>query len=327
MSDDVKAAVGTAGAVTGAAATVGAATGASAAAAAAIGGAVGFSVPIPGLNLVIAAVAAAIAAITAATIGQLRDKFHPDALTAAAFLLLFRFCPGLVYAGIDTVTTETGNAAAHACRVVRYFRVISGIVPKGVAGNNGIFYNPNETCYRANNLPTDDCQTNQYIESPTPDPDDILTDVNAVQRIGDLVRRQHWPTDPAIPPLLATKAQAARALRILRAPAFAKSGVLAWEPFQNARLMQGLRIAVGRVRALAGERGPDEKLAALLGGPVDPPADAKLAGPGAEPPSGSFFTVGRVLMGAVVLAGGLAGWSLWGAYRSLYQSPPRKKNP
>lgn len=252
------------------------------AASAGIGAAIGMSVPIPGLDVAIAAIAAAIAAISAFLSGLTSCTFHPDALTAASWLLLFRFCPGLIYSGIDTVTTEKG--AHQAARLVRYFRLVAGMVKKGHLGNNGLLYNPTNSGYKK--LPTDHLQTNPYIESGT-DPEDHLTNEKIDQGILNLVLKyNHRVTAPEIPSLIHTPDQAKKALKLLRDPKFAKSGIVNWSELSEANgVKKGLRTVVARVRWLAGERGPDAHLAHLLGGDVTAhPGPAQHGGHAAHHP-------------------------------------------
>ena len=97
--------------------------------------------------------------------GARRDTYHPSALQAAICLLLCHLAPGMIYAGFDTITTETKNAAVYACRLARYWRLLAGLVKF-----TGPLYNPRNDGYRSNNLPTDTLQKQPYIESTTPDP-------------------------------------------------------------------------------------------------------------------------------------------------------------
>ena len=269
IGDDALKGYGTAAAVAGTtvAVTAVAAPAAAAAAALAISTAIGTAIPIPLLGTAIGAIVGAFTAMGIAIKGALLDSFHPDAPVSAGWLLLFQIAPGLVYGNVDTINTETGDAAAHAARLVRYFRLVGGIVPN----SNGVLYNPNETCFRTNNLPTDDCQTNPYLEASVPDPGEPLTDINVTQRVGDLVRANgHRPANPAIPSMLTTPAQAQAALGLLRNPNLAASGVFQWSVLNLPGTMADLRASVAKIRLLAGEQGPDPYLENLLGGSVTP---------------------------------------------------------
>ena len=240
----------------------------------AIGAAIGMSVPIPGLDVAIAAIAAAIAAISSFLAGATKCTFHPDAAVAASWLLLFRFCPGLIYSGVDTVTTESGPQKA--ARLVRYFRLIAGMVKPHHLGNNGLLYNPRNDGYKA--LPTDHNKTNPYIESAI-DPEDHLTNPAIDEGIRKLVLKYwhlgHKCAAPEIPSLIHTPAQAKKALHVLRDPKFEKSGVLGWSQLTDAQTRAGLRIVVARVLWLAGERHHDAHLSKLLGGNITPSPHTK----------------------------------------------------
>jgi hypothetical protein len=308
--DDAKRAAATAAGIATTATTAAAATGASAAMAAGIGAAIGMAVPIPVLNVAIAAVAAAVAAISAALADGLKCKFHPDALLAASWLLLFRFCPGLIYANIDRVTIKSGTPARRAARLVRYLRVVAGLVPLGHLGNNGVLYNPNSDGWKK--LPTDKPKKNPYIESGD-DPEDPLTNEAACAKIDALVTK-YGVTSKEIPSLIATQDQAASALAVLRDPKFKNSGVLAWSMLKDPNALAGLRAAVARIRQLAGESGTDDALSNLLGGDVTPSvsttcADTKLAGVPqgqTETSRGAIIALGVTVAAAILGSLGLA---------------------
>jgi len=254
------------GIATVAGASGGAQVGKEAAQGAAIGAAVGTvleAVPVAGP--ILHAIAIAAGAIGGAISGALRDTYHLSALQAGICALLCRVAPGMIYAGFDTINTETKNAAAYACRLVRYWRLLAGLVP-----NAGPLYNPRNDGYRAHNLPTDTLQKNAYIESATPDPQEALTDVRVTRHLRELVVHYgHQPAAPEIPPLVRTQADAQAILPSLRAH-LAQSGVLGWDPIKTN--LRGLRIAVGKVMTIAGETKPDPVLSNLLGGVVRPQA-------------------------------------------------------
>jgi serpin B len=242
----------------------GAQVGKEAARGAAIGAAVGTvleAVPVAGP--ILHAIAIAAGAIGGAISGALRDKYHPSPLQAGICLLLCRIAPGMIYAGFDTITTETKNAAAYACRLVRYWRLLAGLVKF-----TGPLYNPRSNGYRA--LPTDRLTKQPYIESRTPDPQEALTDIRLTGHLRDLVvRLGHQPAAPEILPLVRTQADAQAILAALQAH-LAQSGVLGWGPIKTN--LRGLRIAVGKVMTIAGETKSDPILSSLLGGEVRPQA-------------------------------------------------------
>jgi hypothetical protein len=247
-----------AGSVAGA---VGGEAGASVAAAAAsavgISTAIGSAIPIPLLGSAIGAIVGAFTALGLWLKGATKDSFHPGAEAALNWLLLFQIAPGLIYGNVDEINTDVTNPPDKAARLVRYFRLISGIVPNR---HNAPLYNPRDTSSKSN----------PYIESKTPDPGEPLTDTNVTARIGGLVQKYGGhPADPRIPSMLHTPVQAQHALRLLRGKQFARSGVTSWS-ILNPQTMADLRASVAKVRSLAGERGPDAYLARLLGGDVTP---------------------------------------------------------
>ena len=315
MSDIDQAAkgAGTAAAVTGTVVgiTAAVAPAATAAAAVAIGAAIGTAIPIPLLGTAIGVIVGAFTALGIMLKQGLRDTFHPDAAVALAWLLLMQISPGFAFADVDTVTSHTGdkNHPAHywAARVVRYLKLVAGIVPNPT----GILYNPTADGYRANNLPTDTLQKNSYLEGQVPDASDPLTDSTFLAKVEAELNSGKRRLASA-PSLLRTPAEAKAALGLLRGQQFAASGVLGWEAFDPSKhpdVMPDLRQRVKELRALAGESGPDAKLAALLGGDVTPSApakDPKVAGVG----SGLGFGLGLVpgiLLGGALLAGLVAG--------------------
>ena len=242
----------------------GAQVGKEAATGAAIGAAVGSVLEVvPVAGPILHAIAIAAGAIGGAISGALRDKYHPSALQAALSLLLCRIAPGMIYAGFDRINTETRNAAAYACRLVRYWRLLAGLVKF-----TGPLYNPRSDGYRA--LLTDRPKKQPYIESGTPDPQEALTDVRVTRHVRDLVVHfGHQPAAPEILPLIRTQADAQAILAALRAY-LGQSGVLGWDPIKTN--LPGLRIAVGKVMTIAGETEPDPILSNLLGGVVWPQA-------------------------------------------------------
>jgi hypothetical protein len=216
---------------------------------AAIGGTVGTAleaVPVAGPFL--HAIAAAVGAIGGAIGGALKDTFHPTALQAAAWLVLFHIDPGFVFSGVDTITTQTGDrrhpAEEHAARLVRYFLLVSGFVH-----NHGELYNPNDIR-----------NDNPYMARV--DPRFPLTNPRHLRTIKHRLEAR-LPVRSEV----STPAQARMMLALLR-KALGPSGIMGWSEAQAH--LGVLRDAVKRVRALAGEVGPDHALARLLGGDVTP---------------------------------------------------------
>ncbi len=227
---------------------------------AAVGAAVGAVLEaVPVVGPVLHAVAIAAGAIGGAISGALRDTFHPTPLQAALALVLFHIAPGMLFSGIDKVDAGMSRAEWLAARLVRYFRLVAGIVKNGAP-----LYNPRDTGSRSN----------PYMESASRDPQEPLTDVRLTAHIKSLViHHGNRPASPAIPPMVRTPADARGLLQALRGR-LRESGLLDWQTVRAN--LPGLRVAVARVRALAGETGPDPVLAAMLGGDVTPlPAPAR----------------------------------------------------
>lgn len=299
------------------AATVGAvaAPAAAAATAFALSTAIGTAIPIPLLGTAIGAVVGAFVAAGIALKAGLKDTFHPDARLARAWLLIFQIAPGMLYAGVDTITTEgahrqsnlihprTGNAQVYAARLVRYFRLVAGII----ANASGKLYNSNDTGEHGSNA-------NPYIESGTPDPGESLTDVKVTKAILDLVNQNGGdPTTPKIVPHIRSKAEAQAALNLLRSKDFADSGIANTDPFKKNE--KGLWRNVQLIRKLAGENPntPDPVLDSMFH--VDPRMGSAEGG-------SSVF--GYVVLVGTGIAGTAAAWSLWKAYQSLPSEKKRK---
>jgi hypothetical protein len=104
-----------------------------------IGAAIGSAIPIPGLGSLIGAVVGAIAAGFHALADALKSRFHPYPVDASAALLVLAHIdpPGFFKAAPDAASD-----AHDFVRIIRYFRVRSGIVPKGYLGNTGELYDP-----------------------------------------------------------------------------------------------------------------------------------------------------------------------------------------
>ena len=161
-------AASTAGAVFTAVGATAVGAAAEAAAAVGIGAAIGTAIPVPLLGT---AIGAAIGAITAAGIAisdALKDDFQPTPQQAAALLVLMRLEPALLFTGIDNATTPDKAAV-----LARYLRVVSGEVPTGALGNNGVW--DRHSC------------SNPYICKA--DPSEPLTDPAFLQPIYDAVRK------------------------------------------------------------------------------------------------------------------------------------------
>jgi hypothetical protein len=271
---------------------------ATAAAAFGISTAIGTAIPIPLLGTAIGAVVGAFTALGVALASIGRDSFKPNALQAAGWLLLFQICPGLLFAGIDTITTDKDRATERASRLVRYLRLVSGIVPMQQGWE---LYNPNDF----------GSKSNPYMESKHPDPGDPLTDHRIVKMVFDMVHAAGGDvTSPKIPPMFWNKAHgqvgAQATLAVMRQHGDALGAVLGGD--QIKAHLPGIRAAIGHIRSLAGEQGHDPVLARLLGGPVDPtpptwdaynllshallalyPSDPKLHGPGHGHGGGHHF--------------------------------------
>ncbi len=217
----------------------------------AVGGTVGAALEVvpPPFGQLLHAAAAFFGAIGGAIAGAFRDTFHPNALQATAWLVIFQIAPGMLFSGVDTITTKSGNrdhpAEDLAARLVRYFLLISGIV-KNVQGD---LYNPTDT--RCDNPVM--CTVDRKYP---------LTDPKETARIKALVERHI-----GAPPEVHSRTEARAAMAILR-KVLAPSGLMDWSQMKANPVY--LRHAVRTVRYMAGESGPDAALAALLGGDVTP---------------------------------------------------------
>ena len=110
-------------------------------------------------------VVGAFAALGTAIANGFRDTFHPSAEWAAGWLLIFESAPGVLFGGVDVINRDTNDAPNDACRLVRMFRLVSGIVP-----DSGPLHNP-----RNPKSPGDD-EFNHYMDASTPDAHEPLTD-------------------------------------------------------------------------------------------------------------------------------------------------------
>ena len=171
-----------------------------------------------------------------------RDTFHPDAMTAAGWLAIFSLLPGMLYSGVNTV--DVGKGEERAARLVRYFLLVSGTVPK-----SGELYNPNS-----------DRTDNPYMEKV--DPRFPQTNPKHNRQI-KLVTAAGRPTPPEV-----TTPLAAQGLLALLRKVLGPSGVMQWD--QAKAHMPMLRRNLKHVRALAGETGRDPNLETLFGGDVSP---------------------------------------------------------
>lgn len=193
---------------------------------------------------------AVIGAVAAVSYWAGKDKFHPSPLQAMQFLALFEADPGLLFAGINRLTVNSGNRAHPpeelAARLVRYLLQVSGIVPL-----QGPLYNPvsNYSC------------KNPYMCRA--DPRFPLTDPRVLRGVLEQVRRHR-----ATPPAVTTPAQAAAVLRVLRTNLVTNGSVLGWSEIKNN--LPDLRREVAYLRRIAGEAGPDAVLGRLLGGNLAP---------------------------------------------------------
>jgi hypothetical protein len=251
------------------AATAATAAGSAAAAGTAIGvgGAIGNIIPIPGVGAAIGALIGAFVALGEALSSGLKDTFHPDASVAAAWLLAFQIAPGLVFAGVDTITPSSANAAALACRLVRYFRLIANVVPNHAPGQAAPaqqwpLYNPTDL----------GSKSNPYIESATPDKHEPMTNIVTTTGVLQEVAANHGRVAaPAIRSMLKSPKDAQAALMLLRSKRF-NAGIFEWAAFNGATLAD-FRASVSKVRAMAGEKvAHDARLEQILGGPVRPDA-------------------------------------------------------
>lgn len=267
----------------------------------AIAAAAGACSVVPGIGTGICAAGAAIASALVAfgtwIAGLGRDTFHPDKATAEALLMLFRIHPAAAF------LTDVDRAAdpQAAAKLARYFRVVSGEVPAGQRGNNGILHNPY--------LDPGDYQ-NPY--QGRTDPAEPLTSIAYYS--GVFNNYQKWvasgggslhPTKgrgnlAALPRFVPTPHRRPEEARMIldairRWPAPFIKVLQAWGQFGG--IADQMQEQVREMRRLAGEDGPDPggKLQAVFGGdltvhaphrpPFHPPAPPMPpAGPPGAPP-------------------------------------------
>ena len=220
---------------------------AAAAAAFAISTAIGTAIPIPVIGTAIGVV---VGAFTAAGIGiaaLARDKFKPSPLQAMAYLEFFHLDPALLFLGVDNA-----NTPEKAARLVRYLRLVAGIVP-----NHGPLYNP----------VSDRSCKNPYLCRV--DPDEPLTDPKVLAHIYAHARRG-WAKGARskdfasyVLPSVRTPTQAKALLAILREHTKTFAGLEQWSASKHND--GPVCDEVRALRRLAGESGPDPVLSALFG--------------------------------------------------------------
>ena len=292
-------------------------------AAAGIAGAIGSAIPIPGIGAAIAA----LAALTAAIVGALKDTFHPNAGVAEAWLWLFRAMPELTMMNVDNANDPIAGA-----NLVRYFRIVSGEIPKGVKGNNGNLNNPNISTSCDNPY---QCNV---------DKDEPLTDPAVLKKIRDAYLAwiptmgpganpgtifDNWkPLNPQqeaamrtlpkkIPSPYYTKKKAKAILHVFRHVPKAFHAISGWSEFSANRPQ--LREHVRYLRDLAGESGEDKTLNDIFGGDVTPHKEhhgkshdhkiGEVSSVDPCPPKPSRLA--WFGLGALTFAGSLVGLAVW----------------
>jgi len=223
-----------------------------------IGAAIGNAIPIPGIGALIGLVVGAIIAGFNALPNALKSKFHPYPEDASAAVLVFAHLNPHAFfsAGIDAA-----NNSHDFVKLIRYFRIRAGVVPKGYLGNTfdlehfrktgdakGQLYDPVSSWARP--WAGTDC-TNRYLCAV--DPLDPMTDESHIQHLMDGGANAHEVSHPI---------EAQGLLKIMRdhlkpiEDVFHKTGKAEQERVRKEIIL---------IRRLAGEVGEDPKLSEVFG--------------------------------------------------------------